>query len=209
VKVAICVPHYGDTVKAAFAHSLANLMAYVAANAQATGGAIEQQLFMKPGLLPMVRNELKDEALAWGADWLLWLDADMTFIPETLHQLLLDGQPIVGVNYLMRLGPAFTAFNIRGDKAERVETTQEKAEKRWLEAVDVVGAGVLLVAAEVFRKLSLKPFRFGERADGQTMGEDTMFMIEAKAAGFQPHVDHALSWHCGHVVPMIKRPRRD
>jgi hypothetical protein len=212
VKVAICVPHYGDTVKSVFAYSLANLTGYVGGNPRSDIGRIELQLFMKPGLLPMVRNEIKDDALRCGADWLLWLDADMLFPADTLYKLLLDRQPIVGANCLMRQGDFYTAFNFLGDwrngQVGRIETTQEKAERDLIEPADAVGTGILLVASDVFKKVSAEPFQFQRAEDGSLITEDVSFMVEAKAAGFQPHVDHALSWHCGHAVPMIKRPVR-
>ncbi|MDB5720602.1 MAG: hypothetical protein JWP15_1220 [Alphaproteobacteria bacterium] len=188
VKVAICFPHYGD-VKAGFAVSLARMLVFTL-NADVSGpdGAIkvEPEVFScSSPVLPHGRNTLVARALEWGAEWLLMLDADHTFPPDTLLVLLAHSLPMVGCNYMKRIA--------------REPITEPG---KGLAQVDHLGLGVVLVHRTVLQAIAATnpgPLFNFETRDGQLVGEDLVFFGKAKAAGYPLTVDHDLSRHIGHI----------
>ena len=193
MKIAVCVPAYGD-VKADFATSLFGLAVRTAPHAELT------RVRGKGTILPEVRNGITLAALEWGADWLFWSDSDQTFEDHTLLSLLARGKPIVGCNYPRRDEP-FTP------------TAVKDGELLWLgqgvEEVDVLGLGVCLIAAEVFRAVPQPWFRYVHH-NGKLHGEDTVFFLSARKAGFPAHVDHDLSvGHIGERLLTLRRQNAD
>src|SRR5688572_18959135 len=115
LKVAICIPVYGMT-HAKFTQSLANMIVH---SLEATivlerrNVKLELETFMVScSMLTESRHRLVAEALAWEADYMLCLDADHVFPPDTLVRLLAHRLPAVGCNYPRRFAPtAPTAAN--------------------------------------------------------------------------------------------------
>jgi hypothetical protein len=202
MKVAICTPHHGD-VKAHYAFSLASMTAHtVRARPE-----IELRIFMvSSSLLPKSRTILAEQALGWGADWLLLVDADHLFPPDTLLRLLAHGVDAVGVNYPRRQAPGGpTASRMDGEGAwHPVYTTAAKAEARLLEEVSLFGTGLVLIKAEPVRRLGYPLFSIETLADGRSwMTEDMYFFGKLRDAGTRLHVDHGLSWEIGHVAERV------
>jgi hypothetical protein len=230
MKVALCIPAYGPCA-AKFVHSLANLITHcLQANLIGKDGRpIEPELatfIVSCSMLTESRHRLVAEALAWEADYMLWLDADHVFPADALARLWAHGLAIVGANYARRARPtAPTAA--KGEQL--IYTTQAKAEAGAVEEVDHLGFGVCLINMKVFDVLQqqaedagartfLPLFQFGVREDGiGTIGEDVFFFQKLRDAGLTIHVDHALSWEVGHIHEEIltnahaevQRPRWD
>ena len=191
MRIAICVPAHGD-VKPGFALSLFDL----AAECGASLGRNVRMFLGRGSMLPAVRNFLVEQALEWGADWLLWLDADHKFPDDVLARLLAHDVPIVSCNYPRRLPPLGPTASRDG---EPVWTEPGKG----LEDVDSLGLGVCLIRRDVFLAVVRPWFRFDIKADGAMVSEDVVFFRAAKAAGFAPHVDHELSLEIGHIGERI------
>src|SRR5687768_17247127 len=96
MKIAVCVPHFGD-VRAKFAESLAHLMLHCR-------GLDIGISFFSSSILPYSRHQLVTAALDWGAEWMLFLDSDQTFPPDTLQRLLAHGKDAIGCNCPKRDG---------------------------------------------------------------------------------------------------------
>lgn len=62
---------------------------------------------------------------------------------------------------------------------------------------DACGAGCMLIRTEVLRKLGYPWFRWIEKPNGKTIGEDVYFFAKAKDAGYEVKVDSTLL--CGHM----------
>lgn len=176
---------------------------------------IELEVFMvSSSMLTESRHRLVAEALAWGADYMLCLDADHIFPADTLVRLLGHGLPVVGCNYARRFTPtAPTAAIDSGDEdapSELLYTTPEKAEAGLVEECAHLGFGVLLIDMRIFDALQvhaeahgdgnfLPLFKFVETANKIGMvGEDVFFFRKLAEAGIKPFVDHSLSWEVGH-----------
>ena len=83
MKLALAIPSYGDT-KAKFTQSLATMLVHTAQadlrdeNDERIKLEIET-FIVSSSMLTEGRHRLVAEALAWEADYMLWLDADHVF----------------------------------------------------------------------------------------------------------------------------------
>lgn len=222
LKIAICVPVYGNP-EALFLQSLTAMIAcfYEAELLAPDGAPYDKRVdthVVSSSMLTEGRHRLAAEAVNAGADYLLWADADHVFPPEALCRLWAHGKDIVGVNYPRRSKPTAptAACGEMADGARRLlYTTAEKAEAGVLEAVDHLGFGLCLMRTSVFDALqaqaeaegrtSFMPlFLFEPTPDHRTMiGEDVYFFEKCRRAGIDIWCDHALSWRVGHVAKQI------
>jgi hypothetical protein len=149
------------------------------------------------------RNKLAEAALNEGADYILWIDADMRFPKQTIERLLAHDKDIVGVNATTRNYPV-------SPTAKHLECNFEANEllpwlpvnskgKTGLEKVAAIGCGVMLCKAEVFKKTPQPWFWFHSLKSDKILGEDVHFCIAAHDAGFETWVDHGLSNAIGHI----------
>jgi hypothetical protein len=212
MKIAICIPRYGDT-KGAFTISLARMIAR-SLSAPSEGRRLEIEIFsVSSSDLPHSRTELLKKAIQWQARYLLWLDADQTFPPDALLRLLAHRLDLVGCNYPRRSEPTGpVAARLGADGAwEHVWTTEALAKAGTLEEVSHVGLGLCLMDMNLLHRVKARveqgvgwdhwaPFD-RKLLPGTTarMGEDASFFQELREAGVLLHVDHALSWEVGHI----------
>jgi hypothetical protein len=62
-------------------------------------GKVDIHLLQMQGTLIFTQREnLAEEALKWGAEYLMWVDSDMRFPKDTLEEMLKHNVDIVGVN---------------------------------------------------------------------------------------------------------------
>lgn len=195
MKIAICTPVHGDPA-ALYTNALAAMLIRTARDRP----DLELRYILSRGHLLRNRNTLADAALQWGADFTLWIDADMAFPDNTLTALLAHGLPVVGCNSPTRdKMPRPTAFKQVGDQAfSPVLSTPVIAQRSPLEEVTHIGLGVALIAVPIFCALDRPIFYFsGTRADPRY--EDSTLCDNIRANGTKIFVDHALSLRIGHV----------
>lgn len=198
MKIAICVPAYGDT-KAEFTGSLVRMViATLEAEFVVDGAAVRPQIapfLYSAALVQVARITLAQLALKWGADYILWADSDHTFPPKSLLRLLSHEVDVVGVNYPRRTPPhELTAKGLDGENLRS---------GTGLESVMSMGMGLCLVRASVFRNLRQPWFQVTIGADGVITGEDCHFFGSLQAAGLEIFVDHDLSAEVGHIGRQI------
>jgi hypothetical protein len=185
MKIAICTPIHGDP-KAGFTKSLADMLIHI-------GGRYEMAFFTYSGsVLDTSRNALLDQATRWGAQFILWIDADHIFPPDTLDRLLAAGKKVIGVN-----------FRRRDAKEALVASTPELAGECPIEQVVHIGLGICLLDMTVIRELGAgakRLFRFT-----QSSGEDVHLFRTLADAGVPAFVDHRLSLECGHIHEQVLR----
>lgn len=196
IRLAVCVPTAG-TVNAWFAYSLASLMMYgnsLRRRPEAEFMAIT--LFMQEtSVIHSNREKLIEQALAWGATHIMFLDDDMVFGPEVLSIMLGRRHPMVACNYPKRGWPiSFTAIKPEGNGC--IVTDKEST---GLEEAAYTGFGVSLIAREVFEKTPkpwFLPLYLPESNTYTT--EDNPFCIRVREQGFKVYVDHDASKLIGH-----------
>jgi hypothetical protein len=210
MKVAVCIPRYGDT-KGAFAICLARLVAHSLARSPEP---LEMEIFsISSSDLPHSRTELLKDAIQWQARYLLWLDADQTFPPDALLRLLAHRLDVVGCNYARRsdpTGPVAAKLDDRGGW-QHIWTTEALAKAGTIEEAAHVGLGLCLMDMTLLHRVKAHvekgvgwanwaPFdRKLQPGSTARMGEDASFFQELREAGVVLHLDHALSWEVGHI----------
>lgn len=192
-KILIAVPSM-DFVAAGFAASLACL-----------GKVGDCKVsFICGSLIYDARNKLAAQAIQLDTDFILWLDSDMTFEPDTLVRLLKDAEEndldIVSGLYFRRSSPytpvAFETFDIVDDEAK---FTHYNGELTGLHEVEGVGFGCLLMSTQVVFDV------FGKYGDCFSpiakVGEDLSFLWRARQIGYKTYLDADIKCgHVGHVV---------
>ncbi|MDB5670511.1 MAG: glycosyl transferase family 2 [Alphaproteobacteria bacterium] len=200
LKIAICSPIHSGA-KPRFVQSLARMIAhsYATAIPQPDGSRLPieiETLVYSTSNIAFSRRKLAEAALQWGADWLLWLDADHIFPADSLLRLLASNQAIVGANYRRRTHDSqVTAYAQDGEGLKPLAPKSD-----GLEEVAHLGLGLCLVEAEVLRAMA-EPYFYDEMLpNGSYVGEDVIFFRKAKAAGFAACVDHGLSREVAHTA---------
>lgn len=199
VKVAICIPAT-DYIVVDFMHSLLAMQAFVNDwNKEAEKKewkTLDVNVFIfRSSLLVGSRTELVKDALKWGADWILWLDSDMAFPPDTLLRLIDRKLPLVGANYVKR---GLMSTPVTTDKDRRFLRTDP--EDTGLEEADSTGFGVLLCTADIYRKMEFPWFDTVWMENNELLGEDVFFFKKVKhELGISLYIDHDLSQLVRHI----------
>ena len=186
-RIAICTPHNGD-VKADFAFSMGKLLLF-------SGRSHDIEIFFARGSsIALNRMAVAENALAWGADFLLWLDSDHIFPANALERLLAHHVDIVGCNYPRRaFGQAPTAVVVEEGQLRFVVTTKAEAEAGAVYQVTALGLGLCLMRSSVFRRMERPWF---ENWPG---GEDSYYFAKLSKLAIPVVLDQALSWEVGHI----------
>ena len=118
-----------------------------------------------------------------GITHILFVDSDMTFPVDTLARLLAHRRALVGIDACTRRPPYRRVARRTGALVE-------------------MGAGILLVEAQVFDKIAFPWFECRYREDGGRESEDFDFCQKALRAGAIPFLDEELSKQVGHLGMM-------
>lgn len=193
-KTLIAVPAM-DYVAAGFAASLAML--------QKDGEALVS--FICGSLIYDARNKLAAQAVKLEADYILWLDSDMTFQPDTLRRLFktMEEQDadIVSGLYFRRSAPytpvAFDKVKINEDGTSSHQ--DYTGPLTGVHEVEGVGFGCVLMKAQCLLDV------FGQYGGGFNplggFGEDLSFCWRARQLGFKLVLDTDIKLgHIGHIT---------
>lgn len=193
-KTLIAIPCM-DQVPAQFAQSLATLTKVGACVVAMQVGS----------LIYTSRENLAAEALKREADYILWLDSDMMFPPDTLQRLMADieeagdGVIMTGL-YYRRVAPfspvAFTKLDIIDEKS--YWTNVEEVPDGIFE-VEGCGFGCVLAPTEAFVDVMSKFGRMFTPIGG--VGEDLSFCWRARQCGWKFLCDPTIE--LGHVAHSI------
>lgn len=183
MRLAIAVPALSN-VPAVFANDLALLYAETSRVLPSVTLAMMVGTFVHQAREKL----LHDVTELWGATHILWLDADMTFPPDTALRLLKHDKEVVAANYVTRVPPSRPT-------AKRDGQSVSSHDASGLESVDHVGMGVFLMQTSVVQSLPRPRFWYSTL----TETEDVFFCRLLKAAGHDIWIDHDLSRSVGHV----------
>lgn len=185
--IALCIPS-GEMVHADFMLSVLHLVQ----DARVAGHRVSV-VNSKSSLVTQSRNLAVKAALDAEAEWLLFLDSDMVFPPDTIARLLSHRREIVGATY-PRKGWPLAFIGTRADGAPF-----SLADAGLVEAARLPG-GCLLLAASVFGRLRAPYFRcaYNESA-GEVLGEDFWFSEAVRRLGIRLWCDMTLSRQIEHL----------
>lgn len=155
------------------------------------------------------RNDAALKAVKAGVDVVFFHDADQVIYVDESTDLaeLLDIDYVVGAAYVSRQRPPVYVMRVPDGKGGSREIEAAEVCARSVPfPVYWIGAGALWVRAEVFKKLPFPWFMSGYRSDGHYVGEDIFFCEQARAAGFTPMCQPAIT--TGHVITatLLHRP---
>lgn len=160
------------------------------------------------------RNQMVAMALQEGADWLLWIDADMVFPPDALIRLLAHDRDIVGADYRLR-APPYPKIGLAVNPDDPLGaplqlSAVEDAVTTGLVKRAVLGLGLLLVRASVFSGAPGPWFVRGWLPDNARSDnpfgfttEDSVFCAMARARGIDVWCDLDVSADVLHVGEMM------
>jgi hypothetical protein len=200
-KIAVCIPSIG-MCRIEFTMGLANLISFIAGNRLSPDSSLESMCFTihSSGILHN-RNRLVQQAKAWGATHVMFLDEDMIFPPSALHMLYRRHQPWVAANYLKRAGPPYSWTAVEYGNKERIVTHPDSL---GIERANYTGFGVSLLSMEIFDAVPKPWFHNdylpeGEGTEDHYTTEDFYFAEKVRAAGFSIWVDHDVSKFVKHI----------
>ena len=226
IKLAICIPVYGSP-EALFMHSLMAAVEHWnrVKLTDENGENFEREVktfVVRSSLLVENRHRLVAEAMKWGADYMLWADADHIFEEDAICRLWARNVDAVGCNYARRCKPtAPTAAKViapqtpEEDHTNLVYTDAGKAADNLMEEVDHVGFGLCLIRMSVFDTLQVHAEANGKKSflplflfepkedDGGMIGEDVYFFRKLRDAGIKVYCDHGVSWTVGHITEIV------
>ena len=195
----ICVPSRAE-VHMQFALSLQTLVGALRQQpVQGYDGASVSILNEINSCIAKSRYQLARKALENGATHLLWVDTDQTFPPQLVHALARHKKPIVGCNIAIKTLPSAPTARAKSEDWFGGHKVYSKG-KKGLERVWRIGFGVVLIEAEVFKKIPEPWFNIRwDLAKREFVGEDWFFCEQAEAAGIPIFVDHDASLRVGHI----------
>jgi GT2 family glycosyltransferase len=156
------------------------------------------------------RNYIAVQALNNKSDYLLMIDDDMVFPPDTLDKLISNKKDICGVAYHSR-GSSYKIKIVPGEimaiaepvkgKYINLETETDPKYKDVFECY-ATGTGIILIKCDVFYKIKRPWFEFSFHETGQCKeGEDWNFCFKAKDKGFKIYTDPTIK--VGHIGEII------
>lgn len=198
VRLAIAVPCH-VFIAPQMAQSLARMMHFLGDYAAVEWGIesprypVEESYvrFFGNAVSTFGRNELVHWAKSKEATHMLWIDTDSQFPQTAAMQLLESGKPFIGANFALKDGSGQSAA--WGLDGERLKPRSE-----GIEEVSTLGFGLTLTRMDVLEAVGEPWFKTVEGERGGP-ADEYRFCQLARAAGFPPHVDHALSRECRHV----------
>lgn len=117
------------------------------------------------------RNQICRDFLKGNAEWLLFVDDDMTLPRNTLRKLLSYDVPVIAPICTMRQAP-YPPVVYQRELTGITNLWAPPMDKPF--RADVVGTGVLLIRREVIEKMEPPWFKWGDYQD-RRMGEDIYF----------------------------------
>lgn len=198
LRILICTPVYGDSVKRGYAFSIAQAIAYFCQGPSEVDKYIDIQMVYSSNLAQN-RHLLVSKAAQFEATHMLFWDADIKAPPDCIIRLINHSQPIVAINYSKKEPEAAPTAYI--DTENYIGPCYTQEHHTGLQEVTSCGFGLMLIDMRVIQAMDTPLFQFTqEGSDGiQTETEDVFFCRKARAAGFNILIDHDLSKRCAHI----------
>jgi len=195
MKTLIAVPCM-DMVAAPFAHSLAVLNkvgeCYVS--------------FQMNSLIYESRNALVKQAIKANADYIMWLDSDMTFAPDTMERMLKrmeEGKDFISGICFRRRSPYTPAIFKTLEWSEEGGRTEsegfENYPKDSIFEVAACGFAGCMTSVQMCMDIMLNHKEWFRPLEG--LGEDLSFCIRARDCGYKIYCDSGIKFgHIGQVL---------
>lgn len=190
-KLAVCIPTR-DTLHSAHALCLSELVKFNTMN------DLDTHVFMDASTILLTQRErLGTMALELNAEFILWLDSDITFPATTAVRLMSHNEPLVAANYIRRQLPAKgVAYEVIGDWQNPLPFDYQDT----LVEVQGVGMGCMLMKTEILTKIPKPWFEFGwSPQSNDFLGEDMILCQKMSRAGYTVKIDTHISHELRHL----------
>lgn len=195
LKIQIGMPSSSGPALECFSSIISVMQHCLRATPHAYNFALGKRMFIH-----FARRSIVEAALSCRADYVLFLDDDMIFPPNTITRLIAVaekfGVDCVSGLYCRRGQPHETFIMFREGNSDRHSMYMPRKDQRnTLMECDATGLGCCLIRTSVFERV---PRPWFELPDGQT--EDVYFFKKMNAAGIRCHIDTGIA--CGHIGTM-------
>lgn len=197
----VCLAYlHAGNLSAYFAQSLFALLLHDQNGPRRVTGMLQE---WSSANISAARNSLTTHFLdKQTADWLLWIDSDMSFEHNAVDMLLRAGdavdRPIVGGLCFGASGDKLfpTIYHLGHDAQGHMTTIRvDDYPRDQLVEVDATGAAFLMIHRTVLEKMRAEqfnvtfPFFQETELNGQPAGEDLTFCLRSRLLGFPIFVD--------------------
>lgn len=198
-KLAICIP-CKDTLHSAHALCLAELIKFNTMN------NIDTHVFMDASTILLTQRErLASMAIDLNAEYILWLDSDITFPSTTAIRLMNHEENFVAANYVRR---QFPAKGVAYKKIGEWENPLNFEITNSLIEIEGIGLGCALMKTDIFKKLPKPWFEFSWTPESNDfLGEDMNLCQKITNLGYKIKVDTLLSNELRHLGTYAFSPK--
>lgn len=161
--------------------------------------------FLIGSLIYESRNTLAKQAIATKADFVMWLDSDMTFAPDTMTRLqrhMEEGKDIVTGLYFRRRPPftpvLFKTLERIDDDCARHENYDDYPDGDLFE-IGGCGFGCIMTRTSVLEDVFLNYHKCFDPVC--SIGEDLAFCLRARELGYKIYCDSTIK--CGHIGQLV------
>jgi hypothetical protein len=172
-------------------YSLYELAKYLSEN------NITHKLLLSPGtLIANQRHELVLAAKEWRATHVMFIDSDIVFRPEHVHDLLKFNKAVVGAAYSKRIEPIIPTVWHKIDDWNSYVKFDELTESHI--KVACMALGFCLIRTDVFSQINLPWFILGYN-NGSYTGEDIEFFRKCGESNIPIWLDVKTSLEISHL----------
>lgn len=146
-----------------------------------------------------VRNLIAHWVIHGNYDYLLSIDSDITFKPDTLKKMLSHNKDIVSGIYIQRIPGQHVIEIMRKNNSGGVSHVDWNSIKgQGLVSIDSCGFGCVLIKKEVFTSIEYPHFVYQSAINhSDTISEDVYFCMKARNKGFTLWADTSII--CDHI----------
>jgi hypothetical protein len=178
ISVAVCVPSGGHWT-ARMANSVAAMTAF-----SAQAGIAISALALEGSMITKQRNDIVEMAKKAGADYVLQIDSDLIFPPDTLMRLLSHQKDIVGATYCKKF-PPYECLGRLLPKDGKVPDAEEFKQGGLWPALMLPG-GMMLIKMDVFDKMGWPWYFESYKWPGTTGSEALGYFLSNNLAKMPP-----------------------
>lgn len=184
-RIAICIPHSYENFQKPFTKSLLGLVsAFYIYNQNLTFRHTLEILIQDEGWIDFMRERLAEVAVAQKFDYILWLDTDMTFPPNTIQKMLerFEEEPeleaVTGL-YTYKTPPFMPHLYSTLDENKQFRVAGGFSLEEPI-VVEGAGFGCLMMKRELLERTQKPWFEFRyPTPDKPGAGEDLTFFLKA------------------------------
>lgn len=152
--------------------------------------------FHKGTYLNELRNDILKDARDNNADYLMFIDSDLTFPPDGINRLLASYKDVIGGIYNMKQLPPVSTLKMIDKDGKIIGGKAEDIPKDKIFKAYAIPTGFMLIRLEAIKDIK-NPFDFSRDEKGEFIGEDVGFCEKVREAGLDIWCDPTIP--IGHI----------